>query len=216
MSRIEKVNEYWQQQEATWQSMFKRLVPEDLPEKEGAEIIGYFPDLKGKKVLDLAAGIGRFTRYFSSVAHHIVSVDIASHFIEKNRLQHQDCPNASFLCSDAMDLHFKPHYFDFIFINWLFLYLEDVEVEVLLDRIHQWLSPSGMLFFRETCDPVRSNNSTNGYFAQYRTLSFYDAAVKEKFTILKEGSIQAYIDCFADPTQCYWLVKKKDPAEPSH
>ena len=208
MDRIEKTNQYWQQQEATLQSMFQKGNPQYLDEHEKAEIIGHLPDLRGKKILDLAAGIGRFTRHFSSQGREVVSVDLMPHFIEKNHALHADCANASFLCSDAMDLQFKDHYFDFIFINWLFLYLEDEEIELLLNRVHQWLVPGGELFFRESCDLVRSSSKKEGYFAHYRPPSFYEGIAKRKFTVLKEDYIRTYVDCFADPLQCFWHCKK--------
>lgn len=189
--------------------MYLRENASDLNEYEKAELLSYLPNFKGKKVLELAAGIGRFTRYFASQADHFTAVDIAPQFIEKNREDHVDCKNVSFICSDAMDLSFLDQSFDFIFCNWLFMFLEDDEVERLMGRIYRWLNPQGALFFRESCDFLRSKSSKERYFAHYRAIFEYDTLVKKSgFTLLKEGHIQAYIFAFGDPFQCYWSCRK--------
>jgi len=210
MHTIKKPNQYWQQQEPTIQSMYKRWVPPHFNEEEISEIIGYLPNLANKRILDLAAGIGRFTHHFSKEGKELISVDIVSDFLEKNKKEHPNCTNVSFLCSNAMDLQFKDHYFDFVFINWLFIYLEDEEVSLLIDRIHRWLTPGGYFFFRETCNFTHQKTKDKNYYAKYRALSFYEGLIEKKFNLLKEGSIQAYINHFADPAQSFWLCKKSE------
>ena len=64
--------------------------------------------------------------FFASQAKEVVVVDLAAQFIEKNRTDHADCAN-------AMDLQFKDNYFDFIFINWLFVYLEEDYIRAYVD-----------------------------------------------------------------------------------
>jgi phosphoethanolamine N-methyltransferase len=208
MSRNDQVLSYWKEQDATVESMYKKPDAVYLDEPEKAELLSYFPDLKGKTILDLGAGIGRFTRHFSSLGKHLTTVDLAPQFIERNRNDHADCKNVTFICTSAMSLQMEDNSLDFAFLNWLLMYLEDDEVEVLLSRIHRWLKPHGELFFRESCDVSRSKNTRNGYFAHYRSLWEYDDFVKEKFTLLKEGHMKTYVDYFADPLQCYWHCQK--------
>jgi Methyltransferase domain. len=97
---------------------------------------------------------------------------------------------------------------DFVFLNWLLMFLEDDETEILMNRIYKWLKPGGELFFRESCAIIRSKGETGGYYAHYRPLSFYDSLVAKKFTLIKEGHINTYLLNFADPLQCYWHSKK--------
>lgn len=204
MDSSEKLKHFWQQQEATVSAMLLKSDADQIGEEEKTEIISYLPELKGKRILDLAAGIGRFTRHFSTNGKNVVSVDITSHFIEKNRQEHNDCLNVTFLCSNALDLQFKDQSFDFIFINWLLIFLEDPEMRLLLDRIYQWLSPCGELFIRESCEPTRKK----GYIAHYRTFPSYELALKNHFTILNDGYIRTYVDHYADPMQCFWVCQK--------
>lgn len=187
--------------------MYKRPNAEYLDGHEKAEIISYLPDLQQKKVLDLGSGIGRFTRHFASQASHLTSTDLMPHFVEKNQQNHADLINVSYLCSDVMQLQFEPSSFDFIFLHWLLMYLEDDQMKLLFKRMHQWLKPQGELFFRETCAVVRRTNTKDGYYAHYRTLAEYDTIIKN-FTLLKEGHIRAYVYAFADPLQCYWHCRK--------
>ncbi len=187
--------------------MYKRANAPYLDIHEKAEIISYLPDLKEKKVLDLGSGIGRFTRHFASQAHHVTSTDLMPHFVEKNQKDHADFSNVAYICSDVMKLDFEESSFDFVFLHWLLMYLEDDQMKLLFDRIHSWLKPQGELFFRESCRVKRIKNTTDGYYAHYRTLFEYDQLVKD-FTLVKEGHIQAYVHAFADPLQCYWHCKK--------
>jgi phosphoethanolamine N-methyltransferase len=162
--------------------MYKRASAPYLDIHEKSEIISYLPDLKGKKVLDLGAGIGRFTRHFASHAHHVISTDLMPHFIEKNQQNHADFSNVKYICSDVMNLEFEEASFDFVFLHWLLMYLEDHQMKLLIERIHRWLKPQGELFFRESCAVKRIKNTTDGYYANYRTLAEYDELVK-KFTL---------------------------------
>lgn len=41
---------------------------------------------------------------------------------------------------------------DFIFSNWLMMYLSDEELKSFIEKILGWLRPGGFLFFRESCN----------------------------------------------------------------
>ncbi|HEX2579869.1 MAG TPA: methyltransferase domain-containing protein [Rhabdochlamydiaceae bacterium] len=205
--RIDKASLYWKQQDPTLAAMYKRASGGSLDLIEKPEVISYLPNLKGKKVLDMGAGIGRFTHHFASQAAHVTSTDMIPHFIAKNQQDHARFSNVDYLCSHAMDMTFDKFSFDFVFLNWLLMYLEDDQIIILIERIYDWLKPHGELFFRESCALKRIKNTRDGYYAHYRTLAEYDALIKG-FTLVKEGHIQAYVHAFADPLQCYWHCKK--------
>ena len=209
--KIHGINEarlYWKEQEANLPSMFRKINADSLDAMELKEMTGYFPDLKGKRILELASGIGRYTRFFSERAHHLTTVDLVEQFVKKNRETHADCRNVEWICSDAMQLQLKEKSLDFIFSNWLFMYLEDREVRQLIDQLHRALSPNGELFFRESCDLLRSMSQKPGYFAHYRTIGEYTDLLEKKWKILKEGEMKTYIYCFCDPFQCFWHARK--------
>jgi SAM-dependent methyltransferase len=112
------------------------------------------------------------------------------------------------LCADVMDLNIEKESVDFIFFNWLLMYLEDRETLELIEKIGDWLKPNGELFFRESCAAARSHAKRRDYHVNYRTLDYYDALVKRHFRLINEGHIQAYVNHFADPFQCFWHARR--------
>jgi len=207
MSRAELTYSFWKQREANLQSMFLNSKAEEIHPLEQKEIKGYLPDLHSKTILELGSGIGRYTGYFANVAKKVVSVDFIEQFVEKNKKTHEQYSNIEFICADAMEVAFSPNRFDFIFINWLFMYLADQEIIFLRDRIYEWLKPKGEFFFRESC-ALRTIGPSSHDPATYRSLHFYTHLFDQKFTLIKEGSMQVSIQTFANPFQCFWLFKK--------
>ncbi|XP_065185084.1 uncharacterized protein LOC135815686 [Sycon ciliatum] len=123
-----------------------------LDESEKPEILAMLPALKGMRVLELGAGIGRYTGTLAETAQHVTSVDFVEQFVEKNRqingVQH---PNITFVSGDAMKLDYEENSFDIVFSNWLLMYISDAELEELTKRMLRWVKVGGHVFFRESC-----------------------------------------------------------------
>jgi SAM-dependent methyltransferase len=199
--------DYWNQQPATIQSMFRQN-SETLFREEKAEIQTYLNYLQVHTMLDLASGIGRFTRFFSERCNRVISVDFTEHFVQKNRRDHKDCANVEYICANALDLQIPKGSIDFVFFNWLCLYLNDREVSLLFEKIHHWLKPHGELFFRESCNLVRTNSQAKDYFAIYRPLAEYDGFLKRRFSIIHDDHLKSYIYEYGNPFQCYWHCRR--------
>ncbi len=208
--RAEAVLKRWEGVPSTVYSMMCVAEAKQLDVLERPEILSYLPHFKGKTILDLAAGIGRYTGEFAKEAEKVVAVDIAKNHIEQNRLNNAVYKNIDYICKDAMDLQLEPNRFDLIFISWLFMYLEDEEVTFLVRKISTWLKPGGTLFFRESCAARLRRSEVNDYFAIYRGLSDYPQFFKEGFSLVKEGSVMAYEDVMANPFLCYWVYSKSE------
>ena len=176
---------------------------------ERPEIMALLPPLQGKKILEVAAGIGRFTGELAKRAERVTALDLCPHFIEANRAANSAFPNIEWICADAMEAQFSPSQFDLIFISWLFTYLKEEEVSLLAERMNDWLKPGGVLFFRESCAAVTHFSKIKGYYAYYRSPRHY-ARLFQKWTLLKEGNIQAYEDLAADPFKCFWIYTTHD------
>jgi phosphoethanolamine N-methyltransferase len=207
MQRKEETHRFWKQMKASLQSMSLRPDAKEIDEKERFEILSYLPSLQGKEVLELGGGIGRFTGHFAASAKEVTAVDFIPHFVEENRQRNARFSNITHLCSDVMELSFQDASFDFIFINWLFMYLENQEVEELRNRLCSWLKPNGHLFFRESCSAVERMREDN-YYARFRTMFYYTQLFKEKLCLVQQESIKVYEEHFANPFQCFWLLKK--------
>jgi phosphoethanolamine N-methyltransferase len=175
--------------------------------EEKPELLKLLPPFEGKSVLDLGAGIGRFTAEFAQKAKDVVAVDLCPHFIEENKKANSACQNIEWICSDALDIDFKPQQFDLIFIYGVLMYLPETELQILENKFQQWLKPKGVLFFVETCAPVTHFSATEMYYAHYRSSIDYDRFFK-KWTLLNQGNIQAYEDLLADPLKCFWIYTR--------
>lgn len=199
---------FWQKQPANGTSMLLLHRAEPLEGEDLREILSYLPPLQGKEVLDLAAGIGRFTTPFAQVAKRVIAVDFCDHFTEKNRERNRAFSNIDYLTSDARTLSFPPQSLDFIFISWLFLYLEDHEVEALIQQLFVWLRPGGHLFLRESCRPKRETSEKEGYAAIYRSVADYTQFFPTPWRLVDQGNSLAYEHHRFDPFKWYWLYEK--------
>lgn len=206
MSRSEKAFEFWQGQKPNLKSMYLTDLGSELDVVERPEILSYLPQFKDKIVLELAAGIGRFTGDFAALAEKVVAVDFVPKFIRANQKRNALYSNVEYLCSDVMCLDLEEKSFDLIFMNWLLMYLEDEEVELLAERFSRWLKPGGHLFFRETCS-LNDRYFEEGYFVRYRNWDFYTELFTRRFQLVRHDSIKTYDYRFANPFHRFWYFR---------
>ncbi|HEY9702203.1 MAG TPA: methyltransferase domain-containing protein, partial [Allocoleopsis sp.] len=180
----------------------------EIDELEQNEVISYLPDINGKNVLELGAGIGRYTQHLASLAQWVTAVDFVEKFIEQNKINNSDRRNITYYCNNVIALEFSSQVFDFIFINWLFMYLEDEEVKLLIDRLYNYLKPECKFFLRESCVQPSNPNAPhpNTY---YRDPKFYENLLLEKFNLVSKGNVLVYEHKFNNPNQIFWLLQKK-------
>ena len=199
--------EFWQRKPATIASMLlqeKETVT--LSQAEVVEILDQLPSLNGMEILELGAGIGRYTSHFSQVASRVTAVDFVKEFLDQNRKATARFNNITYYCTDIMDLEFERESFDFVFMNWLLMYLDDQQIVLLRDRIRQWLRVGGTLFFRESCLWEGSTpGSLKNNPARYRPDIQYTRLFEDDFRLLHQGNIKVYEQRFNRPNQCYWL-----------
>jgi phosphoethanolamine N-methyltransferase len=198
---------FWQEQLPNAEGMMLNEQAPQIDQLEQQEIISYLPDLTHLKILELGAGIGRYTKHFSSLAQTVTAVDFVEKFIEENKLHNANAHNITYYCGDVMKLEFPPQEFDFIFINWLFMYLEDEEVTTLIERIDHYLKPDGKFFLRESCVQASNPNAPHPN-THYRDPKFYEDLLLVKFNLVSKGNIVVYEQIFNNPNQVFWLLQK--------
>jgi len=120
--------------------------------RERAEILAVLPDFTGQRVIDVGAGVGRFTAEFAARAREVVAVDFLPEALETNRTRNASHTNVEYRCTDATHLELEPRSADLIFSNWLLMYLSEDEIRVFLEHCGAWLTPSGRIFFKESCE----------------------------------------------------------------
>ncbi|XP_062379835.1 phosphoethanolamine methyltransferase isoform X2 [Sardina pilchardus] len=214
------MTEFWKEHshEATVQEMMLDSNAQELTEHELPEILSLLPSVADKDILELGAGIGRYTCHLIGKAHHVTAVDFMEKFVEKNREDNSHLGNADFLQADVTQLNFPQNSFDLIFSNWLLMYLSDEELGKLIEKMLAWLRPEGHLFFRESCfhqsgDCKRDFNPTH-----YRTPALYNHLMTSAqwqgdkgafgFDIVLTKTVQTYVKMKNNKNQVCWLLQK--------
>ncbi|KAF8407635.1 hypothetical protein HHK36_006768 [Tetracentron sinense] len=205
---------YWIEHsvDLTVEAMMLDSKASDLDKEERPEVLSLLPPFKGKSVLELGAGIGRFTGELAKEAGQVLALDFIESVIKKNEGTNGHFKNVKFMCADVTSPNLKipSESVDLIFSNWLLMYLSDKEVETLAERMVKWLKVGGFIFFRESCfhqsgDCKRKNNPTH-----YREPSFYTKVFKE--CMMRDDSGNSFelslISCKCIGAYICWLLKK--------
>lgn len=146
-SSRERFRNYWEYAQAFFGAteagmMLKRDVHPSFAALEREEILSaLYDELKNRVVdvlLELGAGIGRFTPYLFPLAHKLIAIDLIQRYIEKNKAAHalSSRPQDEFLCADALHVSYPVESIDVVFWNWLLMYLNDSEV-IALDTMQR-------------------------------------------------------------------------------
>ncbi|XP_059453250.1 phosphoethanolamine N-methyltransferase 1-like isoform X1 [Corylus avellana] len=214
---------YWAEHSAdlTVEAMMLDSNASDLDKEERPEVLSILPSYEGKSILELGAGIGRFTGELAQKAGQLLALDFIESVIKKNESINGHHKNVKFMCADVTspDLKISEESMDLIFSNWLLMYLSDEEVEYVAERMIKWLKVGGFIFFRESCfhqsgDSKRKYNPTH-----YREPRFYTKVFKECH--LSDGSgnsfelslvgckcIGAYVRNKKNQNQICWIWQK--------
>ncbi|KAE8667762.1 Phosphoethanolamine N-methyltransferase [Hibiscus syriacus] len=207
---------YWIEHsvELTVEAMMLDSKAADLDKEERPEVLSLLPSYEGKSILELGAGIGRFTGELAKKAGHVIALDFIENVIKQNEKINGHCKNVQFLCADVTspDLKFSEGSLDLIFSNWLLMYLSDKEVENLAERMVKWLKIGGYIFFRESCfhqsgDCKRKNNPTH-----YREPRFYTKVFKECHATDDSGNSfeLSLVGCKCIGAYICWIWQKAD------
>lgn len=215
-----KMKNYWQVYRPSLESMMLSNDAVYLHENDQNEIFSYLPNYQGKRVLELGAGIGRFTSKLATVAGHVTAVDFMEQYIEKNREDNEHFGNVDFKCADATKLEFPAGSFDMVFSNWLFMYLSDEETSGVFRRVIKWLKPNGHFFLRESCYHQSGNMKRGDNPTLYRTPIDYCQMLHQipsvdnaGYKIIRGKSILTYIQYHGNPNQMCFLAKKVEGEE---
>ncbi|XP_057446922.1 phosphoethanolamine N-methyltransferase [Lotus japonicus] len=214
---------YWieHSSDLSMESMMLDSNASNLDKEERPEVLSLLPAIESKSVIELGAGIGRFTGELAKKSGQLLAVDFIESAIKKNESINGHHKNVKFMCADVTspNLHVSEGSVDLIFSNWLLMYLSDQEVENLAERMIKWLNVGGYIFFRESCfhqsgDSKRKYNPTH-----YREPRFYTKVFKEFHMSDNKGSsfelslvgckcIGAYVRNKKNQNQICWIWQK--------
>ncbi|KAK3032115.1 hypothetical protein RJ639_037419 [Escallonia herrerae] len=185
------------------------------------DVLSLLPPYEGKSVLELGAGIGRFTGELAKTAGQVLALDFIDSVIKKNESINGHFKNVKFMCADVTSpyLNISAESVDLIFSNWLLMYLSDKEVENVADRFVKWLKVGGFIFFRESCfhqsgDHKRKNNPTHYREPRFYTKVFKDCHLRDgsgntfELSLVGCKCIGAYVRNKKNQNQICWIWQK--------
>ncbi|KAI3518106.1 hypothetical protein L1887_06496 [Cichorium endivia] len=219
---------YWVEHsvDLTVEAMMLDSMASDLDKEERPEVLSLLPSYEGKTVLELGAGIGRFTGELAKKAGKVIALDFIESVVKKNESINGHFKNVEFMCADVTspDLKFEDESIDLIFSNWLLMYLSDKEVEYIAEKLLKWVKVGGHIFFRESCfhqsgDHKRKSNPTH-----YREPRFYTKVFKEchvsnasgnsyELSLVGSKCIGAYVRNKKNQNQICWIWQKVNAEE---
>jgi phosphoethanolamine N-methyltransferase len=181
----------------------------------------------GLSVLELGAGIGRFTGPLAETAAHVTAVDFMANLIAENEATHgpRFPGKVTFRVGDATELDCSPASFDVVFSNWLLMYLGDAECAKLAADALTWVKPGGTVFFRESCfrqsgDRARATNPTHyrdprAYFALFDGVEVAEpGGGYAHYELVSCRCVDTYVRLKQNQNQLCWKWKKVVTAEP--
>jgi SAM-dependent methyltransferase len=199
---------------------------DELEEYDRKDILVSLPDFTDKDVVDIGAGIGRFTTIFSQTARHVTSTDFIDSFIQKNKERNAAAKNIKYVVSDAAHLNLPASSVDLVFTNWLMMYMSDSEVVEFVTGALKWLRPDGYLKLRESCSEPSTGrkkaatlHTSESNPTHYRFSSLYIQLLRNvkiqdsdgkwwKFDLKWSASVPTYIYRLSNWRQVHWLAQK--------
>mmetsp|Transcript_119222 Transcript_119222/g.380044 ORF Transcript_119222/g.380044 Transcript_119222/m.380044 type:complete len:890 (+) Transcript_119222:35-2704(+) len=212
--------EYWNADHSapTLENMMLDSDAGTMDRLERPEILSALPSLAGKRVLELGAGIGRFSGILAQKAGEVVAVDFVDSSCSENRRLNADCTNLQVMHADVTMLELKPNSFDLVFSNWLLMYLTDDEVRDFAKKVLTWLKPGGHLFFRESCFHASGNAARRFNPTQYRDPNSYSQMFSEsvsgdgsRFQLLATNCVESYAKMKGNVHQMWFRWEKIGP-----
>ena len=141
-----------------WEGIHRRE-PDHLygpdPTSFARESAAWFPP--ASSILELGCGAGRDAAFFASLGHTVCATDFSATAIARNRAQHADVPNLSFLDLDTAEpLPFADGSFDVVYAHLSLHYFGDAVTRRVFGEIHRVLRPAGLLAFvcKSVGDPL--------------------------------------------------------------
>ncbi|CAD6191834.1 unnamed protein product [Caenorhabditis auriculariae] len=207
-------------------SMMLNHSADDLEASDRADILSSLPQLANKDVVDIGAGIGRFTTVLAQTARWVLSTDFIESFISKNQERNAHLGNINYQVGDAVNLAMPDTSVDLVFTNWLMMYLSDAETVEFIFNCMRWLRPHGVVHLRESCSEpstgrakAKSMHSGDTNPTHYRFSSLYINLLRNiryrdednklwRFNVHWSCSVPTYVKRQNNWRQVHWLAEK--------
>lgn len=217
---------YWTEHsnEATVEAMMLDSQAATIDKEERPEVLSMLGSVEEKRIIELGAGIGRFTGSLAATARNVTAVDFMANSIEENRRINGHRKNVRYIVGDATQLDIPAASCDVVFSNWLLMYLSDEECLKLAADALSWVGDDGLVFFRESCfkqsgDRARKNNPTHyrnprEYFAIFDSVEIQQPDGQyARFELVSCKCVDTYVRVKQNQNQICWKWRKVLSAE---
>lgn len=205
----DKVKAFWDARAQTWGAVaFDSIAnleqdPEDLAVKvrlESDKVFGYLPEVSGKTVLDLGAGVGQWAfRFLERGAARVTAVEYSANLAEIGRreAERRAVTGLEFVVSPAENFVVDAT-FDVVYISGLFVYMNDDQALRLMENLPSFCRPDTIVLLRDgtaiggrfEIDNRMSDHLQTRYSATYRTADDYREMFRRRgFRLLRHENM---------------------------
>lgn len=187
-----KVKEFWDSRAKAYENIaFESIANLEQDEKnlqlkinhESEKVFSWLGDVRGKKILDLGAGVGQWAfRFIEKGAKSVQAIEFSAELAHVGRVeaQRRGVWNLEFIVSPAEEFETEEK-FDIVLCSGLCVYLNDDQFLTLAQKLPKLINPGGLLLMREgmaVADRHEINNKfsehlQSDYSATYRTRDQY-------------------------------------------
>ncbi|MDR2488587.1 MAG: class I SAM-dependent methyltransferase [Desulfovibrio sp.] len=175
------------------------------------------------RVLDLGCGAGRWVANLEGRILSYAGVDFTEQYIRAAGNAYADRKEVTFHHRPVTDLPraVAERRYDLVIVNGLCVYLNDEDVEIVLDYAGALLAEGGLLYFRESVATIGERLTLKEFFSRelqteynavYRTPEEYELMFADKlpaFSTLSSGYLlDESTGAYKETNQKHWLLEK--------
>lgn len=190
-------------------------------QKEEIEVISKKIDFKGKKLLEIGCGLGRWAEFFQDKCGKYVGIDYSENLIgiAKKHFNYPNCyfEKLSVTEIDEENLPIEGPY-DIIFITGVLIYLNDEDIKVMIEKINELTHYNSIIYIRETISVLDTRLTLKDFYSEelkvdynaiYRTekelLEFFEKF--ENVNSIENSLIYIDLNDFDETAYKYYILK---------
>lgn len=195
----DRVKSFWDARAATYETLaFESIAnleqdPEYLQRKirdETSKVFSWLPELHGKSLLDLGAGVGQWSlRFAERGARRVLAVEYSDKLAEigRNEAHRRGMSAVKFQTSPA-EAFATDERFDVVFISGLLVYMDDVQAAMLAGHLAGYCNSDALLMLRDGTGVEQRHEINDRYSAHLKTLYSATYRTRDQYLALFQGA----------------------------
>lgn len=190
-------------------------------QKEEIDVISKKIDFNGKKLLEIGCGLGRWAEFFHDKCSEYVGIDYSENLIEIAK-KHFNFPNCYFekLSVTEIDEENLPIVgaYDIIFITGVLIYLNDEDINIMIEKINNLTHDNSIIYVRETISVLDTRLTLKDFYSEelevdynaiYRTenelIEFFEKI--DNISSIDKSEIYRDLNDFDETSYKYFILK---------